>query len=187
MTTWKTIQRAPNYEVSSNGQVRRISTGHVLTPVVNIFGYPVVCLRVDGKNYNGRIHKLVAWTFLAAQDGEVNHKNGNKLDNRVENLEFTTRKQNAEHAALGGLYKSGSAVTSAKLKESDIPTIWEMRDAGQTLKSIADHFHVSVGCICFVLTGGSWRKESEALGRFEPKPRSLLIGKTQSNQGVTIP
>ena len=103
---------------------------------------------------------------------EVNHKNGDKTDNRLENLEYCTRKYNAAHATHElGAYKRGSAVNTSRLVESNIPTIWEMRESGEYLHNIAAHFGVSVGCICFVLSGESWRKESEALGKITPRPR----------------
>ncbi len=172
MTTWKPIPSAPNYEASDAGDIRRIGKSQPLVSVPN-FGYPRVCLRVNGRNRNGRVHRLVAEAFLGPSDMEVNHKNGDKTDNRLVNLEYCTRAYNAAHAASEiGAYKRGSAVATSRLTERDIPVIWDMREGGAHLHQIAAHFEVSVGCVCFVLNGGSWRKESEALGKFAPRPRS---------------
>lgn len=171
METWKLVTEAPAYEVSTAGNVRRISNGRILTPVPSNSGYLRVCLRVNNANIHRSIHRLVAKAFLGPSALEVNHKNGNKFDNAVANLEYTTRKLNAEHAATNGAYKTGSAVITAKLHESDIPRIWTLRDAGYTYKQIGDTFGVTIGCIAFILNGQSWRRESEALGRLNPLPR----------------
>lgn len=170
-TIWKVVPFASAYEASNDGQIRRIKTGRKMTPVLNYAGgYYIVCTSMAGKIANLRVHRMVAAAFLGDSDMEVNHKNGDKLDNRIENLEFVTRKQNAEHAAHKiKTYRRGSGVPSSRLTEADIPKIWAMRERGDLLADIAQAFGVSVGCICFVLDGGSWRKESEALGKLEPR------------------
>src|SRR5687767_12601092 len=103
METWKTILGyETHYEVSNIGNVRRIAPGTSavigknLKPGRMTVGYLFVALCMHGKPKLHSIHRLVAGAFIGpCPDGhEVNHKNGVRTDNRLENLEYVTRKQN---------------------------------------------------------------------------------------------
>lgn len=95
---WKTIQSEPNYEVSTDGLVRNKETKHIKSQRYSGKGYARVTLYPSGVTYS--IHRLVAEAFLENDKNypSVNHKNGDKKDNRVENLEWCTPKQNTRHA-----------------------------------------------------------------------------------------
>ena len=72
----------------------------MMTKSLNKDGYAIVSFSVDGNKKKFRIHTLVALTFLnypQSKDYEVNHIDCNKLNNKVENLEWTTHKENLEH------------------------------------------------------------------------------------------
>lgn len=94
------------YQVSSLGGLRRIAQANgtrpmrLVNPCVNSNGYLSTQLCVGGVPKNVRVHRLVAEAFLEPIDGktEVNHKDGNKLNNSVENLEYVTRSENMKHA-----------------------------------------------------------------------------------------
>ena len=102
MEVWKEIEGYNGkYQVSSWGRVRNAESGHILKPYKNSKGYLKVGLssgkRVMDKH---RINRLVAKAFIPNPMDlpQVNHKDGNKENNSVTNLEWTTDKYNKEHA-----------------------------------------------------------------------------------------
>lgn len=98
---WKTIQGFSNYEVSTEGQVRNKLTQYILKGRPSKSGYLQVSLKEDEtqKFKNQYIHRLVAQQFLANEENkrEVNHKDGNKLNNNLNNLEWVTSSENQKH------------------------------------------------------------------------------------------
>jgi hypothetical protein len=107
---WKEIFEG-NYEVSSTGIVRRKTKGRgtypgkVLKLVYMGMGYFVVNPVRNGKNVYSYVHVLVANAFLGTcpEGLEVNHIDGNKLNNSVDNLEYVTHEENMAHARRLGL------------------------------------------------------------------------------------
>lgn len=88
------------YSIDTDGIVYSKS-GKPMHPSVNPHGYYIVTLRLDGKSKSFSVHVLVARQFIPIVDpnkNQVNHKNGNKLDNRVDNLEWVTGSENIRHA-----------------------------------------------------------------------------------------
>lgn len=114
------LKISDRYEVSNLGQVRsvdkqsldnrnrvRFKKGKLLKPAKNGFGYLVVNVSGFRHKRNWKVHQLVAIHFLPNPMGYpcINHKNGNKTDNRAENLEWCTHSHNAKHAFSSGLAK----------------------------------------------------------------------------------
>lgn len=97
---WRTIEEAPNYEVSNQGRIRNKKTQRILNPgAYGATGYKQVNMAIpaEGNKQKKRyIHRLVAQYFIPNPEDkrEVNHINGNKLDNRAENLEWVTSSEN---------------------------------------------------------------------------------------------
>ena len=104
METWKTILENENYEVSNFGNVRNKHNKKLLTGDVNNIGYRRVILYY-GKKQRFFVHRLVAFYFCEgyAEGLVVNHKDGCKLNNNADNLEWVTRSENDLHAVRLGL------------------------------------------------------------------------------------
>lgn len=83
---------------------------HILKCADNGNGYRYVTISVNRKRKNHYVHVLVAKAFIPNPENkeEVNHINGNKSDNKMENLEWCTRKENLMHASRAGLLRTGS-------------------------------------------------------------------------------
>lgn len=94
---WKDVYLFPNsYEVSNLGRVRNKRTNKVLIPYTSETGYLKVKLCENTIRKNERVHRLVALAFIDNPNkySEVNHKDGDKTNNTVENLEWCTRQYN---------------------------------------------------------------------------------------------
>ncbi len=68
-------------------------------------GYKSVSLCKDKKKTSKNVHRLIARSFFGESEMDVNHKDGNKLNNKIENLEYVTKSQNIRHALKNGLFK----------------------------------------------------------------------------------
>lgn len=107
MKTWKEIHFTNGeYLISSNGEVKTAKTGRVLKPAIDARGYERVCLFKTNRDKRYKVHRLVAITFIPNPDGkpQVNHKDGNKRNNSVENLEWATNYENMHHSRENGLH-----------------------------------------------------------------------------------
>lgn len=113
---WKNIDGyGQDYQVSNYGRIKsfkRYKEGKLLATPATQQGYPQVSLSLNGVDQPHLVHRLVATHFLPNPENkpQVNHLDGNKLNNRVDNLEWATPQENVQHAYNLGLakVKSGS-------------------------------------------------------------------------------
>lgn len=105
---WKIINDFPNYLVSDLGNIKTRKTNKLRKSSVGKRGYIVISLRKDNKTYLRTLHRLVAQAFIPNPDNllEINHKDGNKVNNELVNLEWVTTKDNNIHARMTGLHES---------------------------------------------------------------------------------
>lgn len=165
---WKPIPGfETRYDISAQGRVRNHRTHRIISQQTNTKGYRLVSL-YDPPTPTDNLRKTlaVARLVVAAFRGPippgmtVNHRNGIKDDNRLENLELMTNLDNVRHAKNVLGHRSGvkgSRQGNAKLTEADIPLIRAMHAEGKTARQIVEVFsHVSVQCIWHIFAGNTW-------------------------------
>lgn len=99
---WKNIENYPNYQISNYGTVKNLHN-KCLKPYKDIWGYLRVTLSNNGKVKHYKIHRLVAEAFIPNPNNlpQINHKDENRLNNCVDNLEWCTAKYNSNYGNMG--------------------------------------------------------------------------------------
>ena len=151
------------YQISSEGDVfsatRQGSPGTVLRQSVANTGYRRVCLSKKNIRKAFDVHRLVATAFIPNPKNlpTVNHKNFDKTDNGIENLEWMTFVENLKHAFDNGRYKGvkGSKNHSSKLTEKQVCEI-RRRAENETSASLAREFKVSDTAIYDIINKRRW-------------------------------
>ena len=167
------------YQVSTKGRVKGFKYGksykpHILKPIIiveknhrkykNSNGYVYVKLHVNGKCYNKRVHRLVAITFIPNPENknQVNHIDGNTLNNHVENLEWSDGSENTLHARRilkrGIPHLIGERHGNAYLTWNDIHKIREdyPKNINLDYKDYAKMYNVHPGAIGEIVMNKSW-------------------------------
>ena len=116
----------------------------------------------DGKGKNCKVHRLVAETFIENPKAlpQVNHIDGDKSNNTVENLEWCTNTENIRHAFSTGLNKSGEKSPYAKLTENEVSEIRKEYVKGDPVygaKPLSRKYGVTSTTIRHIVNGRKWR------------------------------
>lgn len=155
-----------NYEISDLGEIRNTKTGRLIKQFVGKDGY----LRTQIAGKSRLVHRLVALTYVPSDVGKdfVNHKDGNKSNNRADNLEWCTRCENMKHAyALNLKSQKGIKNSRNKLSEEDVKFIREHyipKDSTFGGKALANRFGVAHQTVCAVVSGQNWNAKELIIG-----------------------
>jgi hypothetical protein len=145
-----------------NGKESRVLPSKVLKGYLRNCGYFIVNLSKNGIVVSNTIHRLMAEAFIVNPFNlpEVNHKDGNKQNNDLNNLEWVTRRQNVQHAVDTGLLKvvQGEANGMTKLTIQQVIQIKQRFKAGLgSISTIAKEYGVTNGAIHGIKYGRSWK------------------------------
>lgn len=185
---WKDVKGYEGlYQVSNLGKVKslkrlcnskfnskRIIKERILKSHKNTSGYLSVVL-CKNKSKSFTIHRLVLINFSCLnKNKQVNHINGNKLDNRLENLEWCNSSENLKHAYLIGLKKPmfKSLNPMSKLNENKITEIRKLSKQKISNKEIAKIYKVSTSLISKIINNQYWFDENY---KFKKNKKGLLI------------
>jgi hypothetical protein len=167
---WKTIPGYEGvYEVSNHARVRSLNRiccytnrrlmGKVLATKLTL-GYPTLGLHKNRKTYHLKIHRLVAQAFIPNPENKpfINHINGIRHDNRLENLEWCTAQQNMIHALETGLRKPpmGERCKLSRLKKDQVLEIIKLRGT-IGVREIGRRFGVRHSTISDIHKGKTWK------------------------------
>jgi hypothetical protein len=179
---WVPYDKDSKYFISNDGKVMREKTQRILKPYLT-GGYEEVTLYIHGrKRIHGRIHIMVAETFIPNHENKpyVNHKDGNKLNNNVENLEWVTPKENSEHASDTGLighHKNYKPVIQYNINHEEIGRYPSCKDAGEKT-------HCKPSCVSSVCIGTK-KSSGVFIWRFETEPISKPLFEGAKQIGMT--
>ena len=160
-----------SYEISTLGNVRSVDRfvegrrglikGKNITKRKNKRGYYEIRVGINGKYEDRIVHRLVAKTFIPNLENkpQVNHINGNKLDNRIENLEWNTNSENQKHAYKIGTQpnKKGSNNSNTSLTDDIVINIINIFNLGKKPSIISKELNISLGIIRNIVQGRTWK------------------------------
>lgn len=157
---WKDIPGYEGkYQAHWDGAIRSLGPKARVLKLTDMKGY--LRVKLCGKPY--LVHRLVALTFIRNPENKphINHKNGVKTDNWVENLEWVTISENIKHAFRLGLRvppnNVGESHSQVKLKESEVQEIRYLRKTYNTpYKSMAVYYGVTIATIGDIIHRNSW-------------------------------
>lgn len=169
MEIWKTIKGFENYQVSNLGNVKSLEKYYLMRnkyPIllkerilkqVNSNGYLSVGVHLNNKQKTIKVHRLVAIAFIPNlfNKASVNHINGIKSDNRFENLEWCTSKENTKHAIKNNLiiFKKGEDSKCVKLNNIKV---LEIRESNLTPTQLSKIYNISRTTIYDIKLNKTW-------------------------------
>lgn len=160
-----TLKGNEKYLITEEGEVYSTYRDRYLKKYAAQCGYYMINIKLYGEATRPHyIHRLVAETFIPKIEGKtfVNHKDGNKLNNSVENLEWCTNQENLDHAWATGLCKHGEDTSQAKLTEQDVVLICEMFQDGLSVGDVQKEFeHIFRGTLLNIRARRTWKRVSK--------------------------
>lgn len=159
MEEWRVCVQCQNYEVSNLGRVRHATKKTLKGAPLAKSGYPVVNLWSGNVGRVYTVHELVAAAFLGTRPNgwSVNHIDGNKTHNAIENLEYMTLSDNSRHQFETGLCQRGERNGHSKLTEHNILEIRRRANAGERTVDLAREFGVGSPIISQIKHGTRWK------------------------------
>ncbi len=161
---WKIIPNFENYSINNLGEIQSHYTNKILKPSLENQGYLAVTLYKNKKPKRKRIHQLVALAFInnPKNKPQVNHKDCNKQNNFVSNLEWTTHKENMEHASINNLVASKEKQGISKLNILIVEKIRKLYNTKNfSQRQLAKKFNVCQRTITMIINHLTWKTKDK--------------------------
>ena len=187
-TEWREVKEYSNYEVNQLGEIRHKKRQKILKPRDNNGGYQYVNFKINGKNTNFAVHRIVANAFIPNPNGytEVNHKDYNKKNNCVDNLEWVSSSQNKQHSYLKQENKKsrGKAVNQYTKEGIFLKTFDSVSNAAKELGCCVAA--ISNCCLGRTKTsqGFRWSFVESSTTKYERKPSSSVQGSSKEDEDI---
>lgn len=158
---WKSIPGFSNYSISNTGLVKNNQTNRLKKTTVDNYGYLMFGITKNYKQKAFRIHRLLAQLFIENPKNQsvINHKDGNKLNNSLNNLEWCTYKHNNIHAFNTGLNMHiGENNTASKITEKDALEIIKELNFGLRIIDVSKKLNISYNIVKNIKNGKNWKR-----------------------------
>lgn len=168
----------PNYGITMNGQVYSYFYNKWIAQNKDYKGYLVLSLSLpDGRSVPQKLHRLLAMMFIPNPENkrQVNHRNGIKDDNRLENLEWVNQIENGMHAVHAGLYPQ------SQLTEETAHKACQLLEAGWSVRKVAEALFTTYATISSITLRKSWCHISS---QYNIPPINLMGPELTENQEV---
>lgn len=131
---WNPVVGSRLHEVSNTGKIRSIITKHILTPSIDRYGYyKFTSISHSGTKIYKTVHRAVAeaWIINSLNKPQVNHIDGNKLNNNIDNLEWCTNQENIDHSFALNLSKNKIEVSLFNKETNEIMNFRSIKELGK--------------------------------------------------------
>lgn len=185
---WREVKEYTNYEVNQFGGIRHKKRKKFLKPRSNNGGYQYVNFKINGKNTNFAVHRIVANAFIPNPNGytEINHKDYDKTNNCIDNLEWVLSSYNKQHAFLKQENRKsrGKAVSQYTKEGIFIKTFDTITEAAQELNCCVSA--ISNCCLGRTKTsqGFQWSFVESSTTKYERKPSSSVQGSSKEEEDI---
>lgn len=195
LIVWKVIDEFPRYEISNTGIIRNLKTKiSKYTNKSHKSGYEYVQFKKNNRTHMKKVHRLVAFAHLRSPSEDlkilcsgkgigvvlVNHKDGNKLNNNVDNLEWCDDSYNQEHAISNGLKPNNSVGQGngmSILTDEIVHIICQAFEDGVMPSEATERFNISRSQASKIRSGHAWKHISSQY--------NIVVNKRKSS--TTIP
>ena len=187
-TEWREVKEYSKYEVNQYGEIRHKKRKQILKPRSNNGGYQYVNFKINGKPINFAVHRIVANAFIPNPNGytEINHKDYNRKNNCVNNLEWVSSSQNKQHAFLKEQNKKsrGKAVNQYTKDGNFIKTFDTITEAAEELKCSVSA--ISNCCLGRTKTsqGFRWSFVESSKTKYERNPSSSARDSLKKDEDI---
>lgn len=165
-----------HYLISNKGRILNPHTNTYVKPYISQAGYALVAKRITKGSRSLHRAMMEAFFGLIPENLVVNHKDGNKLNNILSNLEIVTHAYNTQHAYATGLAhgRRGEDHHSNKVTEEDVLSMYAMFEMGLNNDYVAEKFNLHSRYVSLVRHGKRWEHVYNRVGK--TFPRSFTIG-----------